>query len=80
MDEIARLDDRPPGTEQADDEDNEEDAEKDSPSGSTKAVPPGPPPGAPPGLPPGLPPGTGLSLLVYKTCVCLLQFFTSCHI
>lgn len=56
MDEIARLDDRPPGTEK-DEEAEEEGMETDEKSGGSKSVIPGPPPGAPPGLPPGLPPG-----------------------
>ena len=58
MDEIAHLDDRPPGTEKDEDENDKEEAmETDAQPASSKPVPPGPPPGAPPGLPPGLPPG-----------------------
>ncbi|KAK7112145.1 WW domain-binding protein 11-like [Littorina saxatilis] len=58
MDEIARLDDRPPGTERDEDNDDEEERmEEDDKPSSAKLMPPGPPPGAPPGLPPGLPPG-----------------------
>lgn len=56
MDEIAHLDDRPPGTEK-EEEDEEEAMDTDAKPAPSKPVPPGPPPGAPPGLPPGLPPG-----------------------
>ena len=58
MDEIAHLDDRPPGTEKDKNEDDEEELmDMGAEPVPSKPVPPGPPPGAPPGLPPGLPPG-----------------------
>lgn len=68
MDEIARLDDRPPGTERDEDNDDEEERmEEDDKPSSAKLMPPGPPPGAPPGLPPGLPPGRCYLVLSFLT-------------
>nr|KAG5688579.1 hypothetical protein BaRGS_002794 [Batillaria attramentaria] len=55
MDEIARLDDRPPGTDH--DEEDADAMEAEDGAEVSKSTIPGPPPGAPPGLPPGLPPG-----------------------